>query len=299
MAPDASPTARALLALELIQGAPASLPSGSASGSGFGARGSPLCRHPARGPHPDRFGPRAYGGYRVGRGLRLPPLTFTATEALGLVMAVLDGHHDPADPADPVGSALGKLVRALPEPVAAQAEAVRRAAAAAPDRPPPGPTRRRPPSSTPAPDQRSFGSATGPRRARMGHRGRPVGRRGPARPVVPRCAGRSGPTRPRLPGRPGRASSRSTATLRRPTASTPSRCSRSTSRSGWEYEVDVVIEAPVDRVRRRLPRALGRLDPWTTPYAATGARATRTGTPSSSRSCGLPSASTAASTCGR
>ena len=75
-----------------------------------------------------------YGGYRVGRGLRLPPLMFSATEALGLVMAVLDGHHDVSDPASPAGSALGKIVRALPEPVAAQAEAVRRAAAPAPDR---------------------------------------------------------------------------------------------------------------------------------------------------------------------
>src|SRR5207249_3027063 len=69
-----------------------------------------------------------------GRGLRLPPVTFTAVEALGLVMAVLDGHHDAGDPTDPVGSALGKLMRALPEPVAAQAEAVRRATAPAPDR---------------------------------------------------------------------------------------------------------------------------------------------------------------------
>jgi predicted DNA-binding transcriptional regulator YafY len=50
------------------------------------------------------------------------------------VMAVLDGHHDAADPTDPVGSALGKIVRALPEPVAAQAEAVRRSTAPAPDR---------------------------------------------------------------------------------------------------------------------------------------------------------------------
>jgi predicted DNA-binding transcriptional regulator YafY len=58
---------------------------------------------------------------------------FSATEALGLVMAVLDGHHDVSDPASPAGSALGKIVRALPEPVAAQAEAVRRAAAPAPD----------------------------------------------------------------------------------------------------------------------------------------------------------------------
>lgn len=49
-------------------------------------------------------------------------------------MAVLDGHHDAGDPTDPVGGALGKIVRALPEPVAAQAEAVRRSAAPAPDR---------------------------------------------------------------------------------------------------------------------------------------------------------------------
>jgi len=75
-----------------------------------------------------------YGGYHVGRGLRLAPLMFTAAEALGLVMAVLDGHHDASDPADPVGSALGKIMRALPEPVAAQAKAVRRTTAPAPDR---------------------------------------------------------------------------------------------------------------------------------------------------------------------
>jgi len=54
---------------------------------------------------------------------------FSATEALGLVMAVLDGHHDASDPTDPVGSALGKIVRALRETVAAQAEAVRRTTA--------------------------------------------------------------------------------------------------------------------------------------------------------------------------
>jgi predicted DNA-binding transcriptional regulator YafY len=75
-----------------------------------------------------------YGGYHVGRGLRLAPLMFTAAEALGLVMAVLDGHHDASDPADPVGSALGKIMRALPKSVAAQADAVRLATAPAPDR---------------------------------------------------------------------------------------------------------------------------------------------------------------------
>jgi hypothetical protein len=49
---------------------------------------------------------------------------FSAAEALGLVMAVLEGH--PASEDDPVGQALGKLVRALPEPPARPADAVRR-----------------------------------------------------------------------------------------------------------------------------------------------------------------------------
>lgn len=59
-----------------------------------------------------------YGGYRVGRGLRLPPLMFTAAEAAGLVMATLEGHRGAADPADVVGGALAKILRALPERVA-------------------------------------------------------------------------------------------------------------------------------------------------------------------------------------
>ncbi|WP_199422928.1 helix-turn-helix transcriptional regulator [Actinotalea solisilvae] len=75
-----------------------------------------------------------YGGYRLGRGVRLPPVVFTASEALGLVMAVLDGHHAAADPQDPVGAALGKVIRAMPEGVGRQAATVRRFAAAAPDR---------------------------------------------------------------------------------------------------------------------------------------------------------------------
>jgi predicted DNA-binding transcriptional regulator YafY len=75
-----------------------------------------------------------FGGYRLGRGLRQPPLVFTASEALGLVMAVLDGHHAAADPEDPVGSALGKLIRSLPGNVARPAASMRRYALAAPDR---------------------------------------------------------------------------------------------------------------------------------------------------------------------
>jgi predicted DNA-binding transcriptional regulator YafY len=75
-----------------------------------------------------------YGGYQLGRSLKPPPLMFTASEALGLVMAVLDGHHAAADPDDPVGSALGKLIRSLPNQTARQASLVRDHASAAPDR---------------------------------------------------------------------------------------------------------------------------------------------------------------------
>lgn len=112
MKPDASPTARALLALQLVQGSPGITAERLADKLGVSERaarryvailregGIPI--ESVRGP---------YGGYRVGRGLRLPPLMFSADEALGLVMAVLDGHHDASDPTDPVGSALGKIIR--------------------------------------------------------------------------------------------------------------------------------------------------------------------------------------------
>ncbi|HEY0690074.1 MAG TPA: WYL domain-containing protein [Kribbella sp.] len=132
---EVSPTARALMALELIQGSPgitAERLAGKLGVSDRAARRYVGILRQAEIPIESVRGP--YGGYRVGRGLRLPPLVFSATEALGLVMAVLDGHHEAGDPTDPVGSALGKIMRALPTPVAAQAEAVRRTTAPAPDR---------------------------------------------------------------------------------------------------------------------------------------------------------------------
>jgi predicted DNA-binding transcriptional regulator YafY len=133
---DTGPTVRALLTLEILQGHPGGI-TADRLGDKLGVSERAARRYvgmlrSAGIPIESVRGP--YGGYRVGRGLRLPPLVFTATEALGLVMAVLDGHHDAGDPASLVGGALGKIIRALPEPVAAQAEAVRRATAPAPDR---------------------------------------------------------------------------------------------------------------------------------------------------------------------
>lgn len=73
-----------------------------------------------------------YGGYRLGRGTRLPPVLFTEPEALGLVMAVLDGPPAAAD--DLLGVALDKVIRALPEGVGRQAAVLREHASPAPDR---------------------------------------------------------------------------------------------------------------------------------------------------------------------
>ncbi|MEV7074336.1 WYL domain-containing protein [Streptomyces sp. NPDC093990] len=137
MPTELSPTARALRTLEILQSRAAGVTADElAAALGVTERaarryigilreaGVPV--HSARGP---------YGGYRLGRGARLPPVVFTEPEALGLVMAVLDGQPAAADPSadDLVGTALGKVIRALPESVGRQAAALREHASAAPD----------------------------------------------------------------------------------------------------------------------------------------------------------------------
>jgi predicted DNA-binding transcriptional regulator YafY len=122
---DVSPAARALLVLEMIQNAPGI--TAERLGERLGLSDRAVRRHVGvlrEAGIPVESTRGRYGGYRIGRGLRLPPLMFTPAEALGLVMAVLEGH--PAGEEDPVGQALGKIVRALPEPLARPADAVRR-----------------------------------------------------------------------------------------------------------------------------------------------------------------------------
>jgi predicted DNA-binding transcriptional regulator YafY len=130
-----SPTARALRALEILQNRPGATADELAERLGVTERaarryvgilreaGIPV--ESARGP---------YGGYRLGRGTRLPPVVFTEDEALVLVMAVLDGQPAPADTDDLVGSALGKVIRALPDGVGRQAATLREHASAVPSR---------------------------------------------------------------------------------------------------------------------------------------------------------------------
>ncbi|MGO8959416.1 MAG: helix-turn-helix transcriptional regulator [Streptosporangiaceae bacterium] len=126
MAGDVSPTARALLALEAIQNNPgitAQRLGDRLEVTERAARRYVAILREADLPIESVSGP--YGGYRVGRGMRLPPLMFTAAEAMGLAMAVLEGHRNAADPTDPVGSALAKIARALPERLAGTVRFVR------------------------------------------------------------------------------------------------------------------------------------------------------------------------------
>lgn len=135
MPSELSPTARALRTLEILQARPGTTADQIAERLGVTERaarryvgilreaGIPV--ESVRGPH---------GGYRLGRGTRLPPVVFSQAEALGLVMAVLDGQPAAVDGDDTVGSALGKVIQALPERVGRQAAALRVHAAAAPDR---------------------------------------------------------------------------------------------------------------------------------------------------------------------
>ena len=130
-----SPTARALRTLELLQNRPGATADELAATLGVTERAarryvgilreSGIPVESTRGP---------YGGYRLGRGARLPPVVFTEVEALGLVMAVLDGQPAAVDGDDLVGAALSKVIRALPERVGRQAAALRKYASAAPDR---------------------------------------------------------------------------------------------------------------------------------------------------------------------
>lgn len=261
MLPDAGPVARALLALELIQARPGITAERLGERLGVSERaarryvgvlreaGIPI--ESVRGP---------YGGYRAGRGLRLPPLLFSGTEALGLVMAVLDGHHPASDPTDPVGSALGKLVRALPEPVAATAEAVRRTASAAPDR---GAARPDPTLTA------TLVQACAERRmVRLGYRSE-AGTTWTTEVEPWAIAVRHGRwyllCRTEHGVRTYRVDRVREATVLdeefRPHAGLdPVAVLEENLGAGWEFSAEVVVDAPPDAVRERLPAPLGRVE---------------------------------------
>lgn len=260
----ANPTARALQCLELIQDVPGITADRLGERLGVSERAArryvAILREAGL-PVESVRGP--YGGYRMGRGLRLRPLMFTTNEALGLVMAVLDGHHAAADAAEPVGSALGKLLRALPEGVAKQAEAVRRTAAPAPDR---GAARPDPQTATGL-----VQACAEHRRVRIGYRSE-AGSAWEAEvdpwAVVVRhgrwyllCWSHGADA-----ARAYRVDRITTVTVGEDRFDPPADLDAVADLEahlavGWEYATEVIIDAPVDRVGACLPRTLGRLEP--------------------------------------
>lgn len=272
---DESPTARALLLLELVQNSPGITANRLADRLGVSERatrryvgilreaGVPV--ESARGPH---------GGYRVGRGLRVPPLMFTRAEALGLVMAVLDGHHNAADPTDPVGSALGKIMRVLPEPVANPAQAVRTVTALSPDSQPAAPS----PETTAA----LVEYCAAHRRLRLGYRMGPDRERvmdvDPWAVVVRHgrwyllCWSHTKNARRVLRvDRIITVDALGSAGVP-PDGLNPAEALEEHLAEGWKYEVEIIIDAPADAVAQWLPRNLGRrepMDPATTRLIAT------------------------------
>ena len=263
MTADLSPTARALLALELVQDSPGITADRLGDKLGVSDRAARRYVEILREAGiPIESVRGQYGGYRLGRGARIPPLMFSATEALALVMAVLDGHHDVSDPTDAVGSALGKIVRVLPEPVAAQVDAVRRTTAPAPDRaaarPDPGTT------------SELVQACSNHRRVRIDYRSEAgsewVTEVEPWAVVVRHgrwyllC---------RSPARDARRAYRIDRvravrvlddTFEPPVDLDPVAMLEEHLAVGWEYDVEVVIDAPLEAVGRSMPRSLGRLE---------------------------------------
>ena len=194
---------------------------------------------------------------------------FSADEALGLVMAVLDGHHDARDPTGHVGAALGKIIRALPEPVAAHAEAVRQTTAPAPDRAAARPD----PGITTALVQ----GCSDHRRVRLGYRSEAgsdwLTTVDPWAVVVRHgrwyllCRSHTADARRAYRIDRVRGVEVLDQTFDPPSDLDPVAMLEEHLAVGWEFDVEVVIDAPLEAVARCLPRAIGlaeRLDAETT-----------------------------------
>ena len=268
MAYEVSPTARALLALEVIQDNPGITAQqlGERLGvSDRAARRYVAILREAELPVEAVSGP--HGGYRVGRGLRLPPLMFTAVEAMGLVMAVLEGHRYAADAGDPVGGALAKIVRSLPDRVARPVRAVRETSAA----PLPAPETRVSPELT----SRLIEACAAARPLRVVYRPGPAGdgqsdREMEVEPwaVVLRHSrwyllgwSRTRQARRALRVDRIRAAEPQPGTFTPPPDLDALAVLEDHLSQGWPYPVEVLIDARTEDVERWLPRSLGRLEP--------------------------------------
>ncbi len=265
MMPDASPTARALLALELVQGSPGITADRLADKLGVSERAARryvgILREAGI---PDRVRPRAVR--------RLPPRPRPAAAAADVHRhrGPRPGHGRARRPPRRERSHRPGRQRARQDHAGTPGAGGRPGRGGPADhgsRPRP---RRRP--ARPRDHDRTragllqppAGAARLPLRGRIGvgHRGRPVGGRRPPRPVVPAVPVPS----PRTPGgRTGSTGSAawscSTTPSAHPPTSTRSPCSRSISPSAGSTTSRSSSTRPLDRVARCLPRALGRLEP--------------------------------------
>lgn len=263
MSTGSSPTARALLALEALQDTPGITAERLGRRLGVTSRAArryvEILRE-ADIPVESVRGPD--GGYRLGRGVRPPPLRFGSDEALGLVMAALDGQHDPADTEGPVGRALGKLLGSLPRPVAAQAERVRRTATPVPHRDPARPA----PATTVA----LVEACAERRRVRLGYRTEAGHDRVlEAEPwaVVVRygrwyllCHSITADAVRTYRIDRVRSVEPLDATFEPPADLDPVPTLEEHLGAGWDHEVRVVVDAPLAEVAAAIPRTMGRLE---------------------------------------
>ncbi len=277
MAHEVSPTARALLALEVIQNSPGITAHRLGQRLGVterAARRYVAILREADLPIESVSGP--HGGYRVGRGLRLPPLMFTAAEAMGLVMAVLEGYRNAADPMDLVGSALAKIVRALPERVAGPVRAFREVSTPRPaphlSPLPPALSLSTPPSrASPELTTQLIEACTAARRLRLVYRmGKATDRVMEVDPwaVVLRHSrwyllGWSHTKQARRVLRVDRiVTIEGTAgTFTPPEQLDALRTLEEHLSQGWTHPVDVMVDATIEETSRWVPRSLGRLEP--------------------------------------
>jgi predicted DNA-binding transcriptional regulator YafY len=260
---DTSPTARALLCLEMIQNSPGITALALSERLGLSDRA--IRRYVAilrEAEIPIESERGRYGGYRVGRGLRLPPLMFTSAEALGLVMAAVEG-RGASDSSEPVGSALAKIIRVLPERVAGPARAVGKVAS-------PG---RRTEGAPPDPEITAalVQARESGLRVRVDYRtasGRTIAIDLDPWAVVVRhalwyllCWSHTVDARRVLRIDRVLDVRRLTQTFTPPDGLDPVRMLEEQLSQGWEHEIEVLIDAPVERVQWWIPRTIGRLEP--------------------------------------
>ncbi len=260
MSTDIAPVGRALLALESIQAAPGITGARLATRLGVtdrAARRYVAMLREAGIPIDSVSGP--YGGYRVGRGARIPPLMFSASEALGLVMAILQGWHGSIDADHPAATALAKILRVLPASTAAPVEALRHVQAQNPSDL----------AATPDPELTATITQACANRTRIRVTYR-TGRRPLLEPLA--VVVRHG--RWYLLGRPPGTDDRRVLRLDRitevestevpfvpPDDLDPVGEIEDHLADGWTHPVEVRIDAPLTQVAHCIPRTLGRLDP--------------------------------------